>query len=171
MTRIDLLTPEMLPLRARVRRWFGVGILCLVAAAAVGVMWQVQGVRERTLAAQLRRLEAVSARLHGRRHDAAAECAALAPLAAAIDRVRGAEASLAATLDTLHRVSLALPDEAWIDDLELAPTQLRLAGGAVAPEAVTSLVERLTGDERLGAVELTAREEGGAAAFVVTAAR
>lgn len=171
MTRIDLLTPDMLPLRARVRRWFGVGLLSLVAAAAVGAMWQVQAARERALDAELRRLEALSARLHGRRQDAAAECAAMAPLAAAIDRVRGAAAGVAATLDTLHRVARALPDEAWLDDLELAPTQLRLAGGAVAPEAVTNLVERLSGDPHLGEVELTAKEEGSAAAFVVTAAR
>lgn len=171
MTRIDLLTPDMLPLRARVRRWFGLGLLGLVAAGAGGALWQVQAAREAVLDAELRRLEAVAARLQERRRLAVAECAAAAPLAAAVDRVRAAAAGVAATLDTLRRVSRALPDEAWIDELTLAPTQLRFAGGAVVPEAVTTLVERLGGDARLGEIELAARQDGGGAAFVVTAAR
>lgn len=171
MTRIDLLAPEMLPLRARVARWSGVGILCLAGAVAVGAAWRAQTALEAALAAEVQRLEALAGRLQERREVAAAECVAAAPLAAAVGRVRGAAAGVTAMLDTLHRLSRALPEEAWIDDLALAPNQLRLAGGAVAPAAVTTLVERLRDDARLGEIELTAREEGEGAAFVVTAAR
>jgi Tfp pilus assembly protein PilN len=171
MTRIDLLSADMLPAWRRHSGWTGVVLVASLLAGSFAAGHVAHARREQAIIDDLQRFGKREMQLLARRDTALEECRAADRLAPALEQVRSASAATLALVKTVQLIAGALPEDVWLDEIAIKGSQVHLAGATDSRDSVTTFVGRIAGDDGPGEITLKVDDAGQGVSFVVTAAQ